>query len=187
MTAAAQTIPGHQNTLHIQKSHAEYRQEVEQLSACAWHIAYTALWNTLQFAAPEMEKAKGFILDFLQQGKNHKEQYREFVQRVLLARQYISSHPGTYIPVPSHWFNTENTKGFSGTAKWYNSIQLTRAALPLYKDALKWFPEAVLKTTQSYQAKDFHYWRSYFIDQKANGLLNLYLSTIANCCLSERP
>lgn len=187
MTAAFKTIPAHHNTLQVQKSYAEYLQQINKLATCAWHIAYTALWNTKQFSVPEIEAAKEFISGFLHQGNNHKIKYQEFVQRVLLARQYINSHPGTYIPLPSQWFSAENTKGFAGTAKWFSSIQQTRASLPLYKESLTSFAEAVWETTQTFNAKDFHYWRSYFIQQNANGLLNLYLSTIANCCLAEKP
>lgn len=186
MTAAVKTIPTHHTTLQVQKSYGEYKQEVHQLANCAWQIVYTALWNTKQFAAPEIEKAKEFISRFLQQDNNHKIKYLEFVQRILLARQYVSSHPGTYIPVPSQWFSTENVKGFTDTEKWYNTIQQTRTAMPLYKQVLKAFAEAVLETTQTFKAKDFHYWRSYFIQQKTNGLLNLYLSTVANFSLSSK-
>ena len=86
MTAAVKTSPNVYHNLQVQKSYAEYQQEVNQLAACAWQIVYTALWNTKQFAAPEIENAKEFISSFLQQGNNHKVKYLEFVQRVLLAR-----------------------------------------------------------------------------------------------------
>lgn len=186
MTAAVTSHTTQLSSLQVQKSYAEYLQQVNQFTGYAWKIVYTALWNTKQFAAPEIENAKEFISSFLQQGNNCKLKYLEFVQRVLLARQYISSHPGTYIPVPSQWFSTENVKGFLGTEKWYSAIQQTRAAMPLYKQALKAFAEAVLETTQTFKAKDFHYWRNYFIQQNTNGLLNLYLSTIANIALSSK-
>jgi hypothetical protein len=186
MTAAVKTINVNLATLQVQKSYAEYLQELNLLAACAWQIVYTALWNTKEFAAPEIENAKAFIGTFLQQGDDHQAKYMEFVQRVLLARQYISTHPGTYIPLPSQWLSVQNSNGFLGTAKWYAAVQQTRQALPLYKQPLRAFAEAVLQTTQTCKAKDFHNWRSYFIQPNTNGLLNLYLSTIANFYCSSK-
>ena len=97
MTAAA-TSTAHYNPLTIQKSYAEYLDQLNRLTQCAWQIAYTALWNTQQFTAPEIDTAIEHIRSFLMQQQNCKQQYILFAQRVLLARQYISSHPGTYIP-----------------------------------------------------------------------------------------
>ena len=183
MIAAVKKISSNTNNLQVQKSFAEYQQEITALTNCAWQVVYTALWNTKQFSAEEIETAKAFISSFLHQAGSHKIKYSEFVQRVLLARIYVSSHPGKYIPLPSRWFCTKNTNGFMGTEKWYKAVQQTRAAIPLYKQSLRAFAEAVSETTQTGKATDFHYWRSYFIQQNTNGLLNLYLSTIANYCL----
>lgn len=180
MTAAVKNIRSDANNLQVQKSYAEYQQELTRLTNCAWQVVYTALWNTKQFSAAETEIAKAFISSFLHQANSHKIKYLEFVERVLLARIYVSSHPGKYIPLPSDWFSTKNTNGFMGTEKWYKAMQQTRAALPLYRQPLKAFAEAISETTQTGLAKDFHYWRSYFIQQNTNRLLNLYLSTIAN-------
>ncbi len=186
MIAAAKTIRSNTNNLQVQKSFAEYQLEITALTNCAWQVVYTALWNTKQFSAEETEKAKTFISSFLQQANSHKTKYSEFVQRILLARIYVSSHPGKYIPLPSQWFCQTNANGFAGTEKWYKAVQQTKAALPLYKQTLRAFAKAVLETTQTGKPTDFHYWRSYFIQQNTNGLLNLYLSTIANCYLSPK-
>jgi hypothetical protein len=174
-------IPSVQPKLTIEKGINEYNAEIKKLTNTAWQIAYTALWNTLEFSAQEKETAINFISGFLQQGSSHKKAYTEFIQRVLLARQYVSTHPGTWIPIPSQWFNTENKKGFAGTKQWFDTVQNTRASLPQYKITLKAFAEAVHETVETGKATDFHYWRSYFIQHNCHGLLNLFLSTIANC------
>ena len=185
MTAAT-AITANYNPLSLQKSYAEYLLQVNNLTGCAWQIAYTALWNTQQFSPEEIAAAKQFISSFLQQGQSHKLQYAAFAQRVLLARQYINSHPGTYIPIPSQWFSTGNKMGFEGTKSWLIAVEQTRASMPLYKQAVKDFPEAVWQTLQSGKPACFHHWRSYFIQQKSNRLLNLYLSTVANFYLSGK-
>lgn len=185
MPTAAPINNSNPNRLQVQKSATEYRQQVEQLCGCAWQVAYTALWNSLEFSPQEIQNAKNFISSFLQQGTSHMARYREFVQRVVLARMYLNSHPGKYIPLPSQWFSIHNKNGFAGTQQWYNAVEQTRAAMPLYRQAVKAFPEAVLETIQTGKAADFHYWRSFFSRQNANMLLNLYLSTMANHCLSR--
>jgi hypothetical protein len=111
---------------------------------------------------------------------NAEKAYAELVQRILLARAYVNSHPGKYIPVPTGWFSIANQNGFAGTEKWFTGIQATRASLPLYKLELKAFAEAVQEISEHAGATTFHYWRNYFIERNCQGLLNLFLSTVAN-------
>jgi hypothetical protein len=171
----------HPSPLTIVKGSKEYTQQLQTLTNIAWQIAYTALWNGEEFSASEKEKAQAFITVFIKEQSNPIKAYSAFVQRVLLARQYINSHPGTYAPIPSLWLCPTNKNGFAGTQRWYQAVETARAALPNYKQPLKAFAEAILETVQTQQAKDFHYWRSYFSEQDAQQCLNLFLSTIANC------
>jgi hypothetical protein len=173
------------STLQVQKGATEYNQQLQALTNTAWQIAYTALWNTMEFSTQEKQVAKEFIENFIHQSTNHKKAYNELVQRVLLARQYVNTHPGTYIPFPSIWFNTQNKNGYIGTQKWFNTVQINRASLPNYKQSLKAFAQAIEETTQSNNPTDFHYWRTYFVEQNSQSLLNLFLSTLANINFSS--
>jgi hypothetical protein len=146
----------------------------------AWFIAYTALWNTAEFSEQEINNASLFINKFINESSNPQKAYEAFVQRVLLARNYVSKNTTKYIPLPSFWFNTDNINGFAGTSQWLENINETRQALPQYKIELVAFAQAVQECNETLAAKDFHYWRSYFINQNKQGLLNLFLSTIAN-------
>ena len=146
----------------------------------AFQIAYTALWNTQEFSATEIAQATNLIDEILAQHANPAKAFNNFVQRVLLARQYINTHPGSYAPIPTEWLSTGNKNGFAGTQRWLDAVDSLRSSIPTYKQALKAFAEAVQETATSRKAVDFHYWRSYFIQQNAQGLLNLFLSTIAN-------
>ena len=167
--------------LLVVKGKQEYEQQVNRLSRMAWQIAYTALWNAEEFSALEKEKALEFITGFIREQRNPEKAYSVFVQRVLLARQYIITHPGSYAPIPTQWFSPANKNGFAGTQRWYESVELSRQSLPKYKQSIKAFAEAVLETVQSDDARDFHYWRNYFSEQDAQATLNLFLSTLANC------
>jgi hypothetical protein len=146
----------------------------------AYFIAYTALWNTLEFSEQEINNASVFINNFITQASNPQRAYEVFVQRVLVARNYVTKNECKYIPIPSIWFATQNKNGFAGTAQWLENIKETRQALPQFKIELLAFAQAVQECNETLSAKDFHYWRSYFIQQNKQGLLNLFLSTMAN-------
>ena len=179
-------LPQQTFSLKIEKGINEYNTEIEQLANTAWYIVYTALWNTEQLSFKEKQIATNAIRGFLQTGKNHRKAFNEFVQRVLMARQYINCHPGTYAPIPSRWFDTSNNKGFAGTAKWFRSLEDMRESILNFKEPLKVFSEAVLQTIHACSAKEFHAWRSYFIARRSQGLLNLHLSILANYQLLNR-
>jgi hypothetical protein len=166
--------------LHIVKGKEEYERQVSYLTGLAWQIAYTALWNSKEFSVTEIVIAKEFIKEFIEQGSPLKS-YSAFVQRVMLARQYIITHHGTYAPFPSRWFNADNKKGFAGTEKWFRSVEDARAKEPAFRQYIKAFPEAVLETIESNSAKDFHYWRSWFAERGAHSTLSLYLAVLGNC------
>ena len=178
MAQQAAAFTGYTPHIWVEKGIREY--EIAKLKNIAWHIAYTALWNTAQFSANEKETALNFISSFLSTAASPQKGYAEFVQRILLARQYTATHPGTYIPLPSLWFSTKNKNGFAGTAAWLQSVNITRSSLPNFKIHLRAFAEAIEETVESGAAKDFHYWRSWFAEHEKQSLLNLFLSTVAN-------
>ncbi len=145
-----------------------------------WNFAHTALWNNAVFSEREKQEARTRIMEFIINAKAPQKGYLAFVQRVLLARQYLSNNPGKYIPLPSTWLNEENANGFAGTKEWYSNLLSVRASLPNHKSELRAFAEAILEMTDEPTAANFHFWRNYFIDNKCPGLLSLFLSTIAN-------
>ena len=179
-TKPANLKPSFGNSVALDRS-----DEASALATVAFQIAYTALWNTQEFSATETAQATKLIDELLAQHAKPAKAYNNFVQRVLLARQYINTHPGSYAPIPTEWLSTNNKNGFAGTERWLDAVDNLRSSIPTYKQALKAFAEAVQETATSRSAVDFHYWRSYFIQQNAQGLLNLFLSTIANISNSK--
>lgn len=153
---------------------------MQQKINAAWLVAYTALWNGTVFSTTEQEQAKQAIAEWLQKQPNKEEAYKAFVQRVLMARLYIYKHHKTLSFTPTEWLNHNNQTGFAGTAKWMEQLQEKRKAMPLYRLELKAFAEAVVEMEEEPTARNFHYWRSYFIERNQQGLLNLFLSVVAN-------
>jgi hypothetical protein len=154
--------------------------QLSALTNVAWQVAYTALWNGLVFSDKEIADAKTSINNFILLNGNNDTAYSEFVQRVLLARNYILNNPGKYIPIPTVWLNEDNTMGFAGTKRWFDKLIITRASFPDCKKELPIFAKAILMLHENYSAINFHYWRSYFVEHEEQRLLNLLLSIVAN-------
>lgn len=165
-----------------ENSNAETREIIiNRLVMAAWHITYTALWNGMLFSAKEKQKAKSFILTFLTNNDSIEFCFEEFVQRVLLTRQYLNQHPEKYLSVPSAWLDERNRNGFAGTGKWYRQMLEKRESLPLYRKEWIELGWAVFQVQGRTAVRNFHEWRSYFAE-KSQGMMNLFLSTVANQC-----
>ena len=180
MAAAAKQYEELVCFLRIEKGINEYRQQLQKLANIAWHIAYTALWNGQSFSIEEKQKALDAITSFINEGKSPSAAFSQLVQRVLLARQYVNTHPGKWVPAPAVWFSNENKNGFLGTERWLKDINTHRASKPSFKFPLLRFSTAVLQTIDAVDATVYHDWRNFFISHHCQGLLNLYLAVLAN-------
>lgn len=149
-------------------------QPTEHFVHAAWNFAYSSLWNSTQFSAREIRTAKEKIEEYFLLAKNPRNAFLTFCQRVLLARQYVNSNKGRYMPLPSVWFDRVNEFGFVGTKNWYAQIKAVRNSLPAYKEELKALAEAVLEYSDEPTLQNFTYWRTYFIEKGTPGLLNLF-------------
>lgn len=142
----------------------------------AWTFARVALWNTVVLSEDEISRAKKVIAEYLFDATD--EHFMSFCQRILLARHYITSQPGRYIPLPSVWFDAANKLGFTGTSGWYDRIVTIREAVPGYKTGIKAFAQALLElSNQPSSAAHYNYWKNYFIDHKHPQLLSLFQAT----------
>lgn len=179
-TQKVKPISAQENPLKAIKGYKDQVEKVNAIVDTAWNVAQTALWNTSIFSKKEVEEAKEWISFYFLNSKDLYKAYSVFCQRVLLARQYITNSTNRYVPLPSVWLNPENENGFVGTRSWYEQVITIRESLPNHKMELKAFGEAVWELSQEPSTSNFHYWRNYFIEAGTNGLLNLFLSTIAN-------
>ena len=163
-----------QPELKVIRGFLDDKTEVAPLVNSAWNFAYSALWNAVQFSSKEVNAAKEKITEYFLLSNDPRKAFLSFCQRVLLARHYVNSAKGRYIPLPSLWFEKENEAGFTGTKEWYTEIRNIRSSLPNYKQEIKALAEAVLEYSEEPTVQNFHYWRNYFIDKETPGLLNLF-------------
>ena len=155
-----------------------FTPRVQCMADAAYAIAVTALWNGEVLSAASQQRLKEFIRSFLLQHTDREQCYTAFVERVLLARAYVESVDGRYIPSPEWWVDTTNDKGFKGTARWYKKLIAVRETYPLREQVMKVIAEAVLDMRESPTAKNFHYWRGYFIKRGWEKGMNLFLAVV---------
>ena len=150
------------------------------LADTAWMIAYTALWHAEMISEEEKRRCMALIKTYLLDAPDPQDAYNDMIQRILLAREYVMQQEGRWIPAPAEWFDHGNPHGFAGTERWLQRVKEKRRAYPLYRQALRAFAEAIQEIKETGDAKDFHYWRSYFAERRWNRLLNLLLATVGN-------
>ncbi|HWJ28977.1 MAG TPA: hypothetical protein VNS32_20710 [Flavisolibacter sp.] len=163
-----------------EKEELKRTTNINYLTDIAWQLSSTALWNHAEFSDTEKEEARKAIRQYLLSAKDFYQAYLIYCQRILMARQYILNHNMRLLVLPSRWLHPDNQQGFAGTLSWYQRLQEIRNALPLHKIELKAFAEALLEMKEEPTKANFLYWRSYFIEKKAPGLLHLFLATLAN-------
>jgi hypothetical protein len=164
-------------SLKVVKEYRDTNAEVARLVNSAWNFAYNSLWSMNTFSSKEIETAKESIYEYLTLAKSPRKAFITFCQRILLARNYVKACKGRYIPLPSIWFDRDFKDGFVGTRKWYAEIKTIRESLPNYKQEIKALAEAVLEFNDEPSIQNYQYWRQYFIEKAAPGLLNLFQVT----------
>ncbi len=169
-------------TMRLIKGYADLDLKIKLLRDAAYCAAYTVLWNGAELSGAEKEETKALLAGLLINSDDADKMYSEIVQRVLMAKNYLLMNPGCYLPAPSEWFSASNSKGFYGTEEWYERLVQKRKSYPLHRLEYKAFGEAVLEMMEEPTARNFHYWRSWFIEHDCQGLLNLFLSAVANSC-----
>lgn len=146
----------------------------EKLVHTAWLFAYTMLWNHQTFSGNEIREAKFFIKELILTAKNPRKAFLNFCQRIILARQNVAALNTDYLALPSLWFDAENVEGFAATKEWLQAVKSIRYSLPTYQIELRALAEAVLEFSEEPIAKNFNYWRSYFIEHEKPILLHLF-------------
>jgi hypothetical protein len=168
------------SNLRVVRGTQGYKKSLSFLIDTAWNFAYSALWNTTIFSDKEVKAAKARINDLFTSSKNPDKAFIDFAQRVILARHYISSNKGRYIPLPSVWLDQDNEKGFAGTKQWLAEIKSIRSSMPNYKIVIKELAEAALEYSSEPGILNYNIWRTYLLNANAPGLFNLFQTFIIN-------
>ena len=169
---------------HIQLQKTVNNNSIDIYTQAAWNLSYSAFWEQFDFSVIEIETAREFIHSFICNGVDPYANYMAYCQRVLMAYSYIKNENEKYIPLPSKWFDKANDKGFIGTSRWMEVLNIKRKAIPLYRIELKAMAEAVLEMNEDPTVRNFRYWKSYLLDRKQEWLYSLFVSVVMNGMLS---
>lgn len=165
--------------LRVLHGYAGQQDTVLKMMKVCCDAAYIILWNGAFWANAEKHCVTNAVKRFLLNASNLQSGYIEFVQRLLLARQYMHTERGQILLAPNEWFEESNKKGFIRTALMFDELEHRRKDRPLYKIGFKGFADALLEFAEEPSSKNFHYWRSYFVERNSQQLLNLFLSYAA--------
>jgi len=161
-------------TLRVIKGFKKDNPEVTVLSHTAWLFASSILWNSTAFSTLEAEAATEKIKEFLKLSSNPRKGFLTFCQRIALAPILMGDIAEQTLVLPSIWLDRRNKEGFGGTKAEYDRIRKVRASLPHYFRDVKALAEAVLEFSEEPTGKNYRYWKSYFSDRQARGILEFF-------------
>jgi len=150
------------------------KDETQQLVDTAWDFAYSVLWNNHIFSGIEKNEAKYYIKEWITGTKKPLKAFTNFCQRIILARQNITSINTDLLSLPSLWLDKENPEGYAQTKELLDQVKIMRHSLPNFQVEIKALAEAVLEFSEEPTESNFKYWRNYFIEHDEPVLLNMF-------------
>lgn len=106
--------------------------------------------------------------------------FKQLIERVCLAKRYVSRKKGRYISKPVDWLNVNYKNGLKGTEKWFKQVQLQRADVPHYNEGISILSLAVLQYCEVKSVLNIEYYREKFISLKQFDLLQHYMNTVVH-------
>ncbi|MGB3468274.1 MAG: hypothetical protein WBA74_23510, partial [Cyclobacteriaceae bacterium] len=129
-----------------------------------WLIARNALYANKDLTSYQVERAYELLYDWFLpvRDKDLMSVYREYSERILLVKRYISKDPqNRYVQLPDRYFDTSNPSGFTGTKKWYEAELARRKKIRN-------------KTILSAQIKKFTHQKSISLNRQQNSSLEVF-------------
>lgn len=152
--------------------------DIEGFTSAAWSFAKKMLYAGQEFDLYQEALSKARIREYfsLISYRYYREKVTEFLsdflQRVLLARNYIGKRPERYIPVPWKYFDRHFDYGFKGTYGWLQKVKAQQRKNAEYHRALTQVSHLFAKTLKDPQWKE----KSEVIlsKQRSQKMLHLY-------------
>lgn len=157
-----------------------HQLETERLIDGIWSMAQAALWPNQEFNSKEQEDFKTLIVLHFFKCKSNKQTFTELIERICLAKRYVTRRPGRYIAKPQDWLNIYYPMGLAGTEKWLQAVNAIRADVPEYNKGIRDFAKGLLSFIETRSGRSFHKCRQSMIEQKQFDLLRIFNNTIIN-------
>lgn len=143
-----------------------------------WLFCQATLWNTQQFSDAQVTEFKTLINEHFKGNKNVDKTFKQLVERVCLAKRYVTRKRGRYISKPIDWLNINYKNGLAGTASWYKIVEEQRETVPHYNEGILILSRAVHNYCEKRNILDILQYRKEFISLKQHDLLQIYMNTI---------
>lgn len=143
-----------------------------------WLFCRATFWNTQQFTDAEIAEFKLLIGEHFKRNKNVDVVFKQLIERVCLAKRYVTRRKGRYISKPIDWLNINYKNGLAGTAGWYKIVQEQRETVPHYNEGIAYLAKAVYKYCETRNFLDMLINRKELIRLKQHDLLQIYMNTI---------
>lgn len=145
-----------------------------------WNVAQAGLWPNQNFSEKEKAALKELIADHFNNNKSNKRNFKELMERICLAKRYVSRKRGRYISKPQDWLNIHYPLGLAGTSAWLERVNEVRSDVPEYNKGIQTFAKAVLCFLESPGENTFHKFRKQLIEQRQFDLLQVFYTSIIN-------
>lgn len=134
--------PGVAHNYKVAGDDPSLSEDIENFTSAAWHFAKRTLYSLNNFDLYQEKLAKDRIREYfsLITHRTYKEKVtiylQEFIQRILLARNYVGKRPERYIPVPWKYFDRHFEHGFKGTYEWLEKVKAQKLVNKEYNKGL---------------------------------------------------
>jgi hypothetical protein len=155
-----------------------HQRDLKKLINGLWGAASSSLWFNKSFSEKEVDQSKELISEHFLNGKDHKKNFKELIERLSLAKRYVARKHGRYISKPQDYLNIHYPLGLAGTASWLEQVQQVRKNVPDYNKGISTLAKALLAFIENPTAINFHKGRRQLIEQSQFDLLQVYHNTI---------
>jgi hypothetical protein len=134
---------------------------IEKYVNATWNFAKSVLWSDQNFTSAEVNLCKDHIKEYYQLipaeqfTERVNEIFTQFLERILLAKQYVDCFSHRYILHPCIWLDKGFAKGFTGTKDWYLKIRERRKINKSYAIEVKRTAELYAKYAVTYDVSVF--------------------------------
>lgn len=143
-----------------------------------WLLCHATFWNAQQFTDAEVSEFKELIREHFKRNRNVDSVFKQLVERVCLAKRYVTRRKGRYISKPIDWLNINYVNGLAGTASWFKVVEEQRETVPHYNEGIALLSKAVYRFCETRNIVEMINFRKELIRLKQNDLLQIYMNTI---------
>ncbi len=152
--------------------------QTETLVNALWGVASSAFWFNKAFTEPEITSFKELLGEHFFNGKSSQQNFKELIERICLAKRYVTRKHGRYVAKPQDYLNIYYPLGLTGTSAWLQQVNVIRKNVPDYNKGITLLAKALLAFIEKPNAAVYQRGRKQLIGNNQFDLLQLFNNTI---------